>query len=38
VPVERLYPNDPDSPIYGIRATHRGEHLDDVDAALARDA
>jgi hypothetical protein len=38
VPVERLWPNDPDSPIYGTRATHRGEHLDDVEVALARDA
>jgi hypothetical protein len=34
LPADRLYPNDPDSPIYAVRASHRGEHLDDVEAAL----
>jgi DinB superfamily len=34
LPVDRLWPRDPDSPIYSVRASHRGEHLDDVDAAL----
>jgi hypothetical protein len=34
VPVERTYPADPASPIYAVRASHRGEHLDDVEAAL----
>ena len=34
LPPDRLYPIDPDSPIYAVRAAHRGEHLDDVEAAL----
>jgi hypothetical protein len=34
LPPDRLYPMDPDSPIYAVRAAHRGEHLDDVQAAL----
>lgn len=34
LPVNRLLPRDPDSPIYAARADHRGEHLDDVEAAL----
>ncbi len=34
LPVDRLWPRDPDSPIYALRAAHRGEHLDDVEAAL----
>jgi DinB family protein len=34
LPVERLWPTDPDSPIEPLRASHRGEHLDDVEAAL----
>jgi hypothetical protein len=29
-----MWPQDPDSPIYCLRAAHRGEHLDDVEAAL----
>jgi hypothetical protein len=33
---DRLWPNDPDSPIYATRSAHRGEHLDDVEAALQR--
>lgn len=34
LPPDRLWPRDPDSPIYADRAAHRGEHLDEVDAAL----
>ncbi|MGE5225384.1 MAG: DinB family protein [Planctomycetaceae bacterium] len=36
LPVERLWPLDPESPIYPLRASHRGEHLDDVETALRR--
>jgi hypothetical protein len=32
---DRMYPADADSPINALRATHRGEHLDDIEAALA---
>jgi Mycothiol maleylpyruvate isomerase N-terminal domain len=34
LPPERLWPRDPDSPIYAVRASHRGEHVDEVEAAL----
>jgi hypothetical protein len=34
LPVDRLWPRDPDSPLYAVLASHGGEHLDDVDAAL----
>lgn len=34
LPVERLWPRDPNSPLYALRASHRGEHLDEVEAAL----
>ena len=34
LPPERLWPADPNSPINAVRASHRGEHLDDVEAAL----
>ena len=34
LPPDRLWPRDPDSPLYAVRASHRGEHLDDVEAAL----
>jgi uncharacterized damage-inducible protein DinB len=34
LPPERLSPRDPNSPLYAFRASHRGEHLDDVEAAL----
>src|SRR5437764_11610914 len=34
LPPERLYPTDPDSPLYAFRSSHRGEHLDDIEAAL----
>jgi Mycothiol maleylpyruvate isomerase N-terminal domain len=34
LPIDRLWPRDPDSPLYALRADHRGEHLDEVEAAL----
>jgi len=34
LPVDRLWPADPQSPLYAVRASHRGEHLDEVEAAL----
>lgn len=34
LPLDRLWPHDPDSPLYAVRASHRGEHLDEVEAAL----
>ena len=34
LPPERLWPADPESPINALRATHRGEHLDQIEAAL----
>jgi hypothetical protein len=34
LPVDRLWPTDPNSPLNALRASHRGEHLDDVEAAL----
>ena len=34
LPAERMYPADQDSPIYAFRSDHRGEHLDDIEAAL----
>lgn len=34
LPVESLWPHDPDSPLYAERGLHRGEHLDEVEAAL----
>jgi uncharacterized damage-inducible protein DinB len=34
LPGDRLWPRDPDSPLYAVRALHRGEHLDEVEAAL----
>jgi hypothetical protein len=34
LPLDRLYPMDPDSPIYPGRGEHRGEHLDEIEAAL----
>ena len=35
LPQDRMYPVEPASPINPLRATHRGEHLDDIEAALA---
>ena len=34
LPLDRLYPRDPDSPIYAGRGEHRGEHLDEIETAL----
>ncbi len=34
LPVDRLWPRDPKSPLSPLRAAHRGEHLDEVEAAL----
>ena len=34
LPLDRLWPHDPDSPIDPDRSDHRGEHLDEVEAAL----
>jgi hypothetical protein len=34
LPVEHLSPHDPDSPLYAVRASHRGEHLDEIEAAI----
>ena len=32
----RTWPSDPDSPLNSVRAEHRGEHLDDIEAAIGR--
>ena len=34
LPLDRLWPDDPDSPITPTRWEHRGEHLDEIEAAL----
>lgn len=34
LPMNRLWPGDPDSPINPSRADHRAEHLDEIEAAL----
>ena len=34
LPADRLWPQNPDSPLYAVRASHRGEHLDEVESAL----
>jgi hypothetical protein len=31
---DRMYPNDGNSPLNAFRATHRAEHLDEIEAAL----
>jgi|SRR5689334_14176889 len=31
---DRMWPNVPDSPLNPVRASHRGEHLDEIEAAL----
>jgi DinB superfamily len=36
LPLDRLWPVDPDSPINPSRGDHRGEHLDEIEAALRR--
>ena len=32
--LHRLWPGDPASPISALRSEHRGEHLDEIEAAL----
>lgn len=34
LPLDRLWPHDPDSPINPGRDDHRDEHLDEIEAAL----
>ena len=34
LPLDRLWPGDPTSPISPARGEHRGEHLDEIEAAL----
>jgi hypothetical protein len=34
LPIDRLWPTDPESPISPARSEHRGEHLDEIEAAL----
>ena len=34
LPADKLWPNDPNSPLNGRRASHRGEHLDEIEAVL----
>jgi Mycothiol maleylpyruvate isomerase N-terminal domain len=34
IPPDRMFPIDPSSPINPLRATHRAEHLDQIEAAL----
>jgi hypothetical protein len=34
--IARSWPEDPASPLNPLRATHRGEHLDEIEAALAK--
>jgi hypothetical protein len=34
LPLDRMTPLDPDSPIYPVRGDHRGEHLDELEKAL----
>jgi hypothetical protein len=34
LPLDRMWPGDPDSPINAARSEHRGEHLDEIEAAL----
>ena len=34
LPPDRMWPKDPDSPLNALRATHRGLHLDEIEAAL----
>jgi hypothetical protein len=34
LPPDRMWPLDPKSPLNPLRASHRGEHLDEIEAAL----
>jgi hypothetical protein len=31
---DRMFPNDPTSPLNAVRASHRSEHLDEIEASL----
>jgi hypothetical protein len=33
---DRMFPNDPNSPLNPFRAIHRAEHLDEIEAVLAK--
>ncbi len=35
LPADKLWPQDPDSPLNGRRASHLAEHLDEIEAALS---
>ena len=37
LPPERTWPADPTSLVNPVRADHRGEHLDEIEAALGRE-
>ncbi len=34
IPRDRMWPEDPDSPMNPVRAVHRGVHLDEIEDAL----
>ncbi len=34
LPLDRMWPSDVDSPLNPLRASHRGEHLDEIEAVL----
>ena len=34
LPLDRMYPLDPESPISAARSAHRGEHLDELERTL----
>ena len=34
LPLDRIWPNNSDSPLNPLRASHRGEHLDEIEAVL----
>ena len=34
LPLDRMYPLDPESPISAARSAHRGEHLDELEQAV----
>jgi uncharacterized damage-inducible protein DinB len=38
LPLSRLWPDDPTSPLSPARGEHRGEHLDELEAALGGSA
>jgi len=38
LPSDLLWPNDSASPLNPLRADHRGEHLDEIEAALGKDS